>query len=88
MIRHREVGRNFGVLARGARIQFIDQHVGDLCSEIKLRNRRSTGCTRTQDRGKLPLDQIETFAVHESQFNKFSHADGLKSIPLLKKKRI
>jgi hypothetical protein len=25
--------------------------------------------------------------VHESQFNKFSHSDGLKSIPLLKKKR-
>ena len=46
------------------------------------------GCTRTQDRGKLPLDQIETFSVvvHKSQFNKFSHADGLKSIPLLKKK--
>jgi hypothetical protein len=36
--------------------------------------------------GKLPADQIETFSavVHESQFNKFSHADGLKSIPLLK----
>jgi len=43
VIRHREVGRNFGVLARGARIQLIiDQHVSDLCAEIKLRNRRST----------------------------------------------
>jgi hypothetical protein len=44
------------------------------------------GSTRTQDPGKLPADQVRDIfcVVHESQFNKFSHADGLKSIPLLK----
>ena len=40
VIRHREVGRNFGV-QRGPD-SIIDQDVSDLCSEIKLRNRRST----------------------------------------------
>jgi hypothetical protein len=46
VIRHRGVGRHFGVLARGARIQLLIPQVRDLCGEIKLHrqlapNRRS-----------------------------------------------
>jgi hypothetical protein len=35
VIRHREVGLYFSVLARGARIQFVVFHLGMLCSGIK-----------------------------------------------------
>ena len=35
VIRHREVGLYFSVLARGARIQFVIFHLGMLCSGIK-----------------------------------------------------
>jgi len=35
VIRHREVGLYFSVLARGARIQFAVFHLGMLCSGIK-----------------------------------------------------
>jgi hypothetical protein len=34
---------------------------------------------------RLHSNPRPSVVVHESQFNEFSHADGLKSIPLLKK---
>jgi hypothetical protein len=41
VIRHREVGRRFDVLARGARIQFANLQVGDAYGEIKVREQRA-----------------------------------------------
>jgi hypothetical protein len=38
VIRHREVGRHFGVLARGARTQLLQSHVSLLCGQIKPSN--------------------------------------------------